>query len=64
MVPVLAFLGQAILLISKIVTGDVLAVLKLVLGGVIGLVLIGVGYQLRIGAEGPLYTTPEADATV
>jgi hypothetical protein len=63
LVPVVAFLGQAVLLLSKIVTGDVLAVLQLVFGGVIGLVLILVGYRLRFSAEGPLTTEAQADAT-
>jgi hypothetical protein len=47
LVPVFAFLGQAVLLLSKILTGDVVAVLQLALGGITGLVLIILAYRLR-----------------
>lgn len=45
--PVAAFLRQAVLLISKIVTGEVIAVLQLGFGAIIAVVLITVGYILR-----------------
>lgn len=47
LVPVVAFLGQATLLVSKILTGDVVAVLQLALGGITAIVLILVGYRLQ-----------------
>lgn len=46
-VPFAAFLGQAVLLASKILTGDVLSVVQLLLAGLTGLALIAVGYLLR-----------------
>lgn len=51
LIPVVAFLGQATLLISKILTGDVVAVLQLILGGITAIVLILVGYLLQNDAE-------------
>lgn len=47
LIPVAAFLGQAVLLISKIVTGEVVAVLQLGFGGIIAIVLVAIGYLLR-----------------
>ena len=47
LIPVVAFLGQAMLLVSKILTGDVIAVLQLALGGITAIVLIAVGYLLQ-----------------
>lgn len=47
LLPVAALLGQAVLLVSKIVTGEVVAVLQLGLGGVTAVVLFAVGYLLR-----------------
>lgn len=47
LIPVVAFLGQAILLGSKILSGEVIAVLQLALGGVTAVVLVVVGYRLR-----------------
>jgi lipid-A-disaccharide synthase-like uncharacterized protein len=47
LIPVVAFLGQAMLLVSKILTGDVVAVLQLALGGLTAIVLIVVGYLLQ-----------------
>lgn len=47
LIPVAAFLGQAVLLVSKIVTGEVVAVLQLGFGGIIAVVLVAVGYTLR-----------------
>lgn len=58
-VPVVAFLGQALLLLSKIVTGDVVAALQLALGGAIGLSLIVVGYRLR--TTGHSTASPDSD---
>lgn len=63
LVPVAAFLGQAVLLLSKILTGDVLAVLQLALGGVTGLVLIAVGIHLRSGADDTTRTQSRPDVT-
>ncbi|MGM0717987.1 MAG: hypothetical protein ACQET5_12620 [Halobacteriota archaeon] len=51
LIPVVAFLGQAMLLVSKILTGDVVAVLQLALGGITAIVLIVVGYLLQSDAE-------------
>lgn len=51
LVPVVAFLGQAVLLISKIVSGEVFSVLQLAFGGIIGIVLVAVGYRLRSTVE-------------
>lgn len=62
LVPVVAFLGQAVLLISKIVSGEVLSVLQLAFGGIIGIVLIAVGYRLRTTAEPPARSESETDA--
>jgi FtsH-binding integral membrane protein len=47
LVPFLAFLGQAVLLISKIVTGDVLPIIQLSLAGIAGVAVIAAGYLLR-----------------
>ena len=46
LIPVVAFLGQAVLLISKILTGEVVAILQLALGGTTAVVLIVIGYRL------------------
>lgn len=46
LLPVVAFLGQAVLLISKIVAGEVVAALQLALGGVVAVALVAVGYLL------------------
>jgi hypothetical protein len=51
LVPVVAFLGQTALLLSKIITGDVIAGLQLALGGVTGVVLILVGSRLHPGGD-------------
>lgn len=63
LVPVAAFFGQAILLVSKIVTGTVLSGLQLALGGVIGLTLIGVGYLLVTGRATTASSEAEAGVT-
>lgn len=47
LVPFGAFLGQAILLLSKIVTGDVLPVLQLLLAGIAGVAIAAIGLLLR-----------------
>lgn len=47
LVPVAAFLGQAVLLASKIVTGEVIAALQLGFGGIIAITLFAIGYLLR-----------------
>ncbi|MWG33948.1 hypothetical protein [Halomarina oriensis] len=44
LIPVAGFLGLAVLLLSKIVTGEVVAVLQLALGGITAVVLVAVGY--------------------
>lgn len=50
LVPVGAFLGQAVLLASKILTGDVVAVLQLGFGGIAAVALCAIGYLLRTDA--------------
>lgn len=62
LVPVVAFLGQALLLLSKIVSGDAFSVLQLAFGGIIGVVLIVVGYRLRTTAEPSARSESETDA--
>ena len=47
LIPVVAFLGQAVLLASKIVTGEVIAVLQLGFGGLVAVALFAIGYLLR-----------------
>lgn len=63
LVPVAAFFGQAILLVSKIVTGSVQSGLQLALGGVIGLTLIAVGYLLVTGRATTAASESEAGVT-
>lgn len=53
LLPVGAFLGQAVLLASKILTGEVVAVLQLALGAVAGVALVLVGSRLRTAANRP-----------
>lgn len=62
LVPVVAFFGQAVLLISKILSGEVLSFLQLALGGVIGIALIAVGYRLVTGADSTTSTEARTDA--
>lgn len=63
LLPVVAFLGQAVLLASKILTGEVVATLQLALGGLIAAAVIAVGYRLR-GSHGEVTTgTAGADTT-
>lgn len=50
LIPVAAFLGQALLLASKILTGEVEVVLQLAFGGVAAIALLLVGYLLRSDA--------------
>lgn len=47
-VPFAALLGQAVLLISKIVAGDVLPVVQLSLAGIAGFAIIAIGVLLKI----------------
>jgi hypothetical protein len=47
LIPVAAFLGQAVLLASKIVTGEVIAMLQLGFGGLVAVALFAIGYLLR-----------------
>lgn len=61
--PVALFLGQAVLLISKIVTGEVIAMLQLGLGGITAIVLIAVGYLLRDDAGETANTESRAKPT-
>lgn len=49
--PFAAFLGQAILLASKILTGEVLGTVQLGLAGLAAVAVIGVGYLLRTDVE-------------
>lgn len=51
LVPFAAILGQVVLLSSKILTGDVLPVAQLILGGFAGLAFIGIGHLLRTEAR-------------
>lgn len=64
LVPVAAFLGQAVLLASKIVTGEVAGALQLALGGIVAVVLIAVGYLLWTDVEVVAGVESQADATV
>jgi hypothetical protein len=64
LVPVVAFLGQAMLLVSKILTGDVVAVLQLALGGITAIVLIVVGYLLQNDAEQAVSSESHTEPTV
>lgn len=47
LIPFASILGQAVLLASKILTGDVLPVVQLSLAGVAGIAIIAVGYLLE-----------------
>lgn len=60
LIPVAALLGQAVLLVSKIVTGEVVAVLQLGFGAVTAIVLFAVGYLLR----GDTGEAPHAESRV
>lgn len=62
LVSVVTFLGQAVLLISEILSGEVVAKLQLTTGGVITIVLIAVGHRLGSTAEPPTSPEPETDA--
>lgn len=64
LIPVVAFLGQALLLISKIITGDVVAVLQLAFGGIVGLALIVIGYRLRPDINGFAVQESQGEARV
>lgn len=63
LLPVVAFLGQAVLLASKILTGEVVAALQLALGGLAAAALIAVGYRLRTRSDDVVTSTPGADTT-
>lgn len=63
LLPVAAFLGQAVLLASKILTGEVVAVLQLALGGLAAAALIAVGYRLRSRSGDLATATAGADTT-
>jgi len=63
LLPVVAFFGQAALLASKILTGEVVAALQLAFGALVAVALIAVGYRLR-GSRGEVTTgTAGADTT-
>ena len=62
LVPVAGFLGQVVLLASKIATGDTLAALQLVLAGVIAVATIAVGHLLRGEYTADVSTGSRADA--
>lgn len=51
LVPVCGFLGQAVLLASKILTGEVLGVAQLVLAGIVALAVIALGSRLRADGD-------------
>lgn len=61
-VPSGAILGQAVLLSSKILTGEVLPVVQLLLAGIAGIAIIAVGHFLR--AEPPRASQVSTDSTV
>lgn len=63
LVPVAAFLGQAALLLSKIVSGDVSGALQLALAGITAVTLIAIGYLLRTDTEPAASTESRADPT-
>lgn len=63
LVPVVSFLGQAALLASKILTGEVVATLQLAFGALVAVVLIAVGYRLRSGSNTITTGTASADTT-
>lgn len=63
LLPVAAFLGQAVLLASKILTGEVVAALQLALGGLAAVALMAVGYRLRRQSGDLGATTAGADTT-
>lgn len=63
LLPVVAFFGQAALLASKILTGEVVATLQLAFGAVIAVALIAVGYSLRSRSDDPATATAGVDTT-
>jgi hypothetical protein len=63
LLPVVAFLGQAVLLASKILTGEVVAALQLAFGAISATALIAVGYRLRESSEAATTATAGADTT-
>jgi len=63
LLPVVAFFGQAALLASKILTGEVVATLQLAFGALIAVALIAIGYRLRGSSEAVTTATAGADTT-
>lgn len=63
LVPVVAFLGQAVMLASKIVTGEVVAVVQLGFGGLIAVALFAISYFLRYDTEGAVSSESQIDPT-
>ncbi|WP_435361926.1 hypothetical protein [Haloarchaeobius sp. DFWS5] len=61
LVPVAAFFGEAVLLLSKILTGTASGVLQLALSGLIGVVLLVVGYRLRGGPDSAVAAKSQSD---
>lgn len=62
-VPFATFLGQSVLLASKILTGDVLSIIQLVLAGLAGVALIAIGHLLRTQPARPGKADPGIDTT-
>jgi hypothetical protein len=63
LVPVAAFLGQAVLLASKIVTGEVTAVLQLAFGALIAIALFVISYLLWNDTERAVSSESRVDPT-
>ena len=63
LVPVAAFLGQAVLLASKIVTGEVIAVLQLAFGGLIAIALFVISYLLWNDTKRAVSSESQVDPT-
>lgn len=63
LVPVVVFLGQAVLLLSKILAAFVLATAQLALAGIVAIALIAVGYRLQTDATGPEQSEPSPETT-
>jgi hypothetical protein len=63
LLPVVAFLGQVVLLASKILTGEVVATLQLAFGALVAVALVTVGYRLRGSHDEVTTATAGADTT-
>lgn len=63
LVPVIALFGQAVLLASKIVTGEVIAVLQLGFGGLIAIALFAISYLLWNDTRGTVSSDSQAEPT-